>query len=330
MGQSHGIIVFGANGSGKTTLGRELARILGFRHIDHEDYAFHKSDIPYTNPRSKEECTARMLADIQRYGSFVLSSVTGDFGKEITSLYDFAIFLSAPHDLRIERIKQREALRFGDRVLKGGDLYEQQQKFQDFVALRPLSTIEQWAENLNCPVMKVNGTKDWRVNAADIADFYNARFKSIGLLSFPDGADIVKRVSARGVCVRDGKALMMKYKWPGYGFAGGGIEEGENPKKAIIRELREEIGCTVTSVGDFILRVTERTASEADPGKYFEQVNLYYTCEIGDTPYAPDERGCEYESIWVDLSEALRENESIWQRRRDVAVLKLLLKGTDS
>lgn len=33
---SRGIIVFGANGSGKSTLGRELTRILNFKHMDEE------------------------------------------------------------------------------------------------------------------------------------------------------------------------------------------------------------------------------------------------------------------------------------------------------
>lgn len=36
MDKPQGIIVFGANGAGKTTLGRELARILNFKHMDHE------------------------------------------------------------------------------------------------------------------------------------------------------------------------------------------------------------------------------------------------------------------------------------------------------
>lgn len=40
MDKTHGIIIFGANGSGKTTLGRELAGLLGFRHMDIEDYYF--------------------------------------------------------------------------------------------------------------------------------------------------------------------------------------------------------------------------------------------------------------------------------------------------
>ncbi len=48
MSNQRGILIFGANGSGKTTLGRELARILGFKRIDHEDYFFEESVIPYT------------------------------------------------------------------------------------------------------------------------------------------------------------------------------------------------------------------------------------------------------------------------------------------
>ena len=46
MNKSHGIIVFGANGSGKSTFGRELARVLNFKHMDIEDYYFEKSEIP--------------------------------------------------------------------------------------------------------------------------------------------------------------------------------------------------------------------------------------------------------------------------------------------
>lgn len=169
MGKPHGIIIFGANGSGKTTIGRELARILGFKHIDHEDYAFHKSDIPYTNPRTEDECIELMLADIEKYGSFVLSAVTGDFGDEIVPLYDLAVYLNVPHDLRMERIKQREIDRFGDRVLEGGDMYEQQQKFHDFVASRSLERIEKWAETISCPVFRIDGAKNYKKTAIEIA-----------------------------------------------------------------------------------------------------------------------------------------------------------------
>ena len=108
MDKPHAIIVFGANGSGKTTLGRRLACILGFKHIDHEDYAFEKSEIPYTVERSREDCLNLILADIEKHRSFVLSAVTGDFGDIIPQYYEFAVYVSAPLELRLEHIKQRE------------------------------------------------------------------------------------------------------------------------------------------------------------------------------------------------------------------------------
>ena len=120
MNKPRGIIVFGANGSGKTTLGRELARILNFKHMDIEDYYFKPSDIPYTNARSGGECEELMLADIEKYLSFVITSTTGDFGEIIPQYYALAVHISAPLDIRLERVKQRGIDKFGDRVREGG------------------------------------------------------------------------------------------------------------------------------------------------------------------------------------------------------------------
>ncbi|MDD4495501.1 MAG: AAA family ATPase, partial [Eubacteriales bacterium] len=177
----HGIIIFGANGSGKTTLGRELARILNFKHMDIEDYAFVKSDIPYTNGRSKEECIDLMITDIKKHRLFVISAVTGDFGETIPQFYELAVYISAPKEIRMERIKRREIKRFGDRVLEGGDMYEQRQRFHDFVASRSLEGIEKWAETLMCPMLRIDGTKDYRKTATDIAALYLNQMEKVKL-----------------------------------------------------------------------------------------------------------------------------------------------------
>ncbi|MDD7793144.1 AAA family ATPase [Clostridium sp. 'White wine YQ'] len=169
-----GIIVFGANGSGKSTLGRELANILNFKYMDIEDYHFEKSEFPYTIERANEDCLNLMLADIKKHHSFVISAVTGDFGDTIPQLYELAVFISAPIELRIKRIEQREYEKHGERIREGGDMHEQHLKFVDFVASRPLSKIEQWGEMLMCPVICVDGTEDWRINAVNIAErFYD-------------------------------------------------------------------------------------------------------------------------------------------------------------
>jgi uridine kinase len=170
MSKPHGIIVFGANGTGKTTLARELARVLNFKHVDIEGYAFERSETPYSVQRSSEDCISLMLADIEKYNSFVISAVTGDFGEELSQMYDLAVFITAPAEIRIQRVEQREYEKHGKRILEDGDMYEQHLKFVDFVATRSLSPIEQWAETLACPIIRVDGTEDYRSTAASIAE----------------------------------------------------------------------------------------------------------------------------------------------------------------
>lgn len=54
------------------------------------------------------------------------------------------------------------------------------------------------------------------------------------------------RNSARSIIIRDGKiAMVHSLKYDYYKFPGGGIEAGEDPVKAMIRETREEAGLTV-------------------------------------------------------------------------------------
>lgn len=164
-----GILVFGANGCGKSTLGRALADILHHKYMDIEDYYFEKSDSnPYETSRSYEEYTALMLEDINKYGSFVLSAVIGDFGEAINKLYDYAVYMHAPLAIRLERIKKRSYAQFGKRTLKGGDLFEQEQKFLQFAATRSLTKIEQWAEKLTCPIISINAEKAIDENIEEI------------------------------------------------------------------------------------------------------------------------------------------------------------------
>lgn len=171
MKTPYGIIVFGPNGSGKTTLSRELARMLGFKHMDHEDYHFVKSEIPYTVSRSWDECLSLMLADIEKHGNFLLSAVTGDFGDIIPTYYRLGVYVQAPKELRMRRIQQRAYENHGERIRAGGDMHEQHSKFMRFSANRSLLRIDQWCETLSCPVIRVDGTMEVRVSAENVGRY---------------------------------------------------------------------------------------------------------------------------------------------------------------
>lgn len=171
-----GILIFGANGGGKSTIGRELARLLRFNYLDIEEYAFLPSEIPYAAARSKEECVRLLRLDMEK-GPFVFSSVKGDYGEEIVEKYELAAWVSAPAELRLERVKQRACAQHGERISPGGDMYRQHLKFMDFVASRPLAEIERWAATLRCPVLPVDGTRPISENAEWLAGQCAAVFR---------------------------------------------------------------------------------------------------------------------------------------------------------
>ena len=63
---------------------------------------------------------------------------------------------------------------------------------------------------------------------------------------YDESIEVVYRPSARGVIIKDGKVAMIhSEKYDYFKFPGGGIEEGESPIDAVIREVKEESGLTV-------------------------------------------------------------------------------------
>ncbi len=154
-----GILVCGLNGSGKSTLGRALAERLGFHFIDNEDLLFSKADPRYmfAAPRSHKEAEELLAREVKSYQRFVFAAVKGDYGDNIMPLYQFAVLMTAPRELRLQRVKSRSFERFGDRMRPGGDLYAPEKAFFDMVASRTEGYVEEWAQSLRCPILRVNG-----------------------------------------------------------------------------------------------------------------------------------------------------------------------------
>ena len=155
----YGICICGLNGSGKTTLGAALAEKFGFKHMDVEDYYFTRTDNPYASARTREEVEELLLEDIKQNPCFVFSAVNGNMNEEINSCYDLVVYLEVPLELRMKRIRQRAYEKFGDRVLPGGDMYEQEEKFFAFAKKRTPEKIEEWLQTLTCRVVKLDGSK---------------------------------------------------------------------------------------------------------------------------------------------------------------------------
>ncbi len=92
------------------------------------------------------------------------------------------------------------------------------------------------------------------------------------------------RNSARSIIIKDGMVAMVRSRqYDYYKFPGGGIENGESPAEAMIRETREETGLVVIpeSVQEYgyVHRIQK---SDLDPAECFVQDNYYYLCEAED------------------------------------------------
>ncbi len=145
------------------------------------------------------------------------------------------------------------------------------------------------------------------------------------------------RNSARSIIIRDGRiAMVHSLKYDYYKFPGGGIEEGENPVEAMIRETREEAGLEVIpgTVKEYGL-VHRKQRSLRDETECFVQDNYYYLCEAEKTPVAQHldeyEAGESYIPEFVDPATAIRKNRNVADSpysgemfEREALVLELL------
>ena len=180
---THGIIVFGASGSGTTTLGRELARMLNFMHLDADDFFWQESEVPFSIKRPREECKAKLLAAVKDCRGFVISGSICGWDEPFLPLFDLAVYVTTPTEIRIERLGKREFQRFGSRILAGGDMEDNHRKFIEWAKTydtagteqRSHALHEEWINNLTCKVLRVDGSADVHETATQLVQRYGIR-----------------------------------------------------------------------------------------------------------------------------------------------------------
>ncbi len=146
------------------------------------------------------------------------------------------------------------------------------------------------------------------------------------------------RNSARSVIIKGKRVAMVhSVKYDYYKFPGGGIEDGESPVDAMIRETREESGLivkpdTVKEYG-YVHRIEKSYMSETE---CFIQDNYYYLCETADEVGAQElddyEANEDYTLEYVEPNVAIKKNRNVTQSpydqamfEREARVLELLI-----
>jgi adenylate kinase family enzyme len=176
--KSRRIHVLGASGSGVTTLGRALAQTLALPHHDSDDYFWLPTVPPYQTQRPAAERLRLMQEVFLPRADWVLSgSVTG-WGDELIPLFDLVVYMQAPRELRLQRLRAREAAHFGaDAVGPGGWRHDETESFVEWASHyedgtregRSLAKHRAWLAGLPCPVMRLDGARPTAELVADIS-----------------------------------------------------------------------------------------------------------------------------------------------------------------
>jgi len=116
------------------------------------------------------------------------------------------------------------------------------------------------------------------------------------------------RPSVYAIVIKDNK-LLVSPQFHGYDLPGGGIELGEMPEEALIREVQEETGIIVTrprllTCQSSFFRLPVSVTSTK--GVFVQSLLLYYTCdfsggELSASGFTEDERINSRHPEWLSL-----------------------------
>ena len=159
------ILLFGASGSGTTTLGNEIQKKTHFKHLDADDYYWKKTNPPFKEKIPLTERNKNLKTDFEKYGDIVLSGSMVSWGKEWETEFDLAVFIRLKNTIRMERLKKREAERYGEKLLTNKEIQQNSKAFLEWADQyenpnfdgRSLKIHNQWMELLHCKILRLDG-----------------------------------------------------------------------------------------------------------------------------------------------------------------------------
>src|ERR1700733_1405548 len=133
----HTIHITGASGAGTSTLGRALAAGVDIAHFDTDDFYWLPVEPAYSAVRAVPEILQLLGDAFEEAGArgLVLSGSIGDWGAPLIPLFDLVVFLRTPTEIRLARLRAREAKRFGAAAIApGGSRHKEHVAFIEWSA----------------------------------------------------------------------------------------------------------------------------------------------------------------------------------------------------
>lgn len=178
-----GIMIMGPSGAGKTTLGELTAKELGYAFVDIDEYIWRKDTVtPFSVMYSRAEKIDRLMEAISTCDHFVMAGSMDSFHEYFDPFFELVVYLYADAQVRMKRVHDRELNLFGERILEGGDMYAEHQKFLNDIAgydfgsgSCTLQQHELWIKSLQCKVIQLDGAHALEENLKIILEAYRKK-----------------------------------------------------------------------------------------------------------------------------------------------------------
>ena len=190
------IYITGASCSGVSTLGHALAKRFAVPQIDVDDFYWMPTDPPFTTKRPPED-RVRLIENRQYEAEeWILTGSCLGWGNSLIRAVDLIVFVYTPTPIRLQRLDQREAARYGKRILPDGDMHKAHLAFRDWASRyedptcpgRSLAKHEHWLSEQSVPALRLDGAKMTRDLEQSVEEELS-RFHERGLAAEQDGND---------------------------------------------------------------------------------------------------------------------------------------------
>jgi len=152
-------------------------------------------------------------------------------------------------------------------------------------------------------------------------------------ISEKESSDFRTRIAARAIVIdfENKIALLKANKFNYYKIPGGGVEEGEDIKIGLEREVEEEAGCDIEIV-DEIGEIVEYRGKH----NLIQKSYVFVAKVLGDkrtVNFTDKEIEEEFELIWVSLDEAIKlmkqdanpDYDGKFMLEREITILKVMI-----
>ena len=133
--------------------------------------------------------------------------------------------------------------------------------------------------------------------------------------NYTDDMPEIVRIAVRGIIFVDGKLLLIEDNKNEVKLPGGGQEEGETDIETLIREVREETGCTVITETARPFGYIEEKRKSFHEDMIWHQFSRLYFCNVTDerrdAEYSENEKkhGMRFKMYTID--EAIAKNHAM-------------------